>query len=598
MSLKKPEYVSDLIVYLLNGLGVDYVPLNPGATTRAIHESVVNFGGNRAPELITCCHEEIAVTMAEGYYLATGKPQVALLHDIVGLQHGTKPIYEAYLRNIPTIIVGGTGPMNAAHRRPWIDWIHTAHLQAQVVRDYVKWDDQPEGAQSVVESILRAYQIAMTEPKGPVYLCFDVELQESRLPQNFALPDLSRYRAPAPPAGNAADVAAAAKALLQGERPVLMVQDLGRTPGGAEAVQSLAELLGLPVITLGEGFSLANRHPLNVTGANAQLLEQADLVLAVDVKQLEAALTRPARTEGTAASAPQSEAAGHGRTYESLVSDHAKIIQVGLESYSTRAWTSSCGRLVPADLRILGSGAQVLGDLVRYCTEGIDGTLQERASERSASISAIHQSLRETSQERLREKLWEQRPSSTGRLAAEVWQAIKDEDWLLVHGSLSGWERRLWDVTERSRWIAAGGGTGTGMGLAMGAALAHRDSGKLCVSLQKDGDLLYSSSSLWTAAHHNIPMLVVMFNNKSYYQDAGHQMAVAKERNRSLDTANIGIGLEEPDTDFAMLARSFGLYGEGPVEDPDEIQAALKRGIEVVKEEHRTALINTITQPR
>lgn len=597
MSLEKPQYVSDLIVYLLNGLGVDYVPLNPGATTRSIHESVVNYGGNRAPELITCCHEEIAVAMAEGYYLATGKPQVALLHDIVGLQHGTKPIYEAYLRNIPTIIMGGTGPMNAAHRRPWIDWIHTAHLQGQLVRDYVKWDDQPEGAQSVVESILRAYQIAMTEPKGPVYLCFDVELQESRLPDNFALPDLSRYRAPAPPGGNAADVARAAQALLQAERPVLMVQELGRMPGGPEALQSLAELLGLPVIVLGEGFSLSNRHPLNVTGANVQLLEQADLLLAVDVKQLEAAITRAARTEGAAASA-QSGAAGHGRTYESILSDQAKVIQVGLESYSTRAWTSSCGRLVPADLRILGSGAQVLGDLVRYCTDGMDGTIQERSKKRSASISEIHQSLRETTQEHLREKVWEQRPSATGRLAAEIWEAIKDEDWLLVHGSLSGWERRLWDVTEKSRWIAAGSGTGTGMGLAMGAALAQRGSGKLCVNLQKDGDLLYSSSSLWTAAHHNIPMLVVMFNNKSYYQDAGHQMAVAKDRNRPVDTAHIGISLEGPDTDFAMLARSFGLYGEGPIEDPDEIQAALKRGIKVVKEEHRTALINTVTQPR
>ena len=443
MSLQKPEYVSDLIVYLLNGLGVDYIPLNPGATTRAIHESTVNYGGNKAPELITCCHEEIAVAMAEGYYLATGKPQVALLHDIVGLQHGTKTIYEAYLRNIPTIIMGGTGPVDVSYRRPWIDWVHTAHLQGQVVRDYVKWDDQPEGPQSVVESVLRAYQIAMTEPRGPVYLCFDVELQESRLPDGFSLPDLSRYRAPAPPAGNATEVAAAAKALLQAERPVLMVQDLGRTPGGAEAVQALAELLGLPVITLGDAFSLPNRHPLNVTGGNAQVLKDADLLLAVDVKQLEAAITRPARVEGAATSAAQPGGAGHGRTYESLILPQAKIIQVGLESYSTKAWTSSSGRLVPADVFILGSGAQVLSEMVRHCKDGMDGSVQKRASERSAKITETHQSIRQRFQEDLREKRWEQRPTSTGRLAAEVWEAIKDEDWVMVHPSLSGWERRL-----------------------------------------------------------------------------------------------------------------------------------------------------------
>ncbi len=328
------------------------------------------------------------------------------------------------------------------------------------------------------------------------------------------------------------------------------------------------------------------------------MLKDADLVLAVDVKQLEAALTRPARVEGATGSPAQSGGAGHGRTYESLIPDQAKIIQVGLESYSTRAWTSSCGRLVPADVFILGSGAQVLGELVRHCKEGMEGSLQKRASERSAKIMETHQSIRKRFQEDLRERRWEQRPSSTGRLAAEVWEAIKDEDWVLVHGSLSGWERRLWDVKDPARWIAGGGGTGTGMGVAMGAALAHKNSGKVCVNLQKDGDFLYSSSSLWTAAHHNIPMLVVMFNNKAYYQDAGHQMAVAKQRNRSLDTVKIGIGLEEPETDFAMLAKSFGLYGEGPIEDPDQVGAALKRGIKVVREEGRMALINTITQPR
>src|SRR5438128_6205303 len=196
MRLEKPEYVSDLVVYLLNRLGVEYVTLNPGATTRGMHESLVTYGGNVAPEVITCRHEEIAVAMAEGYYLATGKPQATLVHNIVGLQHASKAIYEAWLNQVPMIIIGGTGPLDSTHRRPWIDWIHTAQVQGQIVRDYVKWDDQPQGALSVAESILRAYQIAMTEPRGPVYLCLDVELQESRLPEDFTMPDLDRYRLP------------------------------------------------------------------------------------------------------------------------------------------------------------------------------------------------------------------------------------------------------------------------------------------------------------------------------------------------------------------------------------------------------------------
>ena len=211
MHLERPAYVSDLIVYLLHGLGIEYVTLNPGATTRGMHESLVTYGGNTAPEVITCCHEEIAAAMAEGYYLATGKPLATLVHNIVGLQHASKAIYESALRSTPMLVLGGTGPLDASHRRPWIDWIHTAQVQAQIVRDYVKWDDQPQGAQSVAESLLRAYQIAMTDPKGPVYLCFDVELQESPLPADFQLPDLAYYRPPAAPAGNAAVLAEAAR---------------------------------------------------------------------------------------------------------------------------------------------------------------------------------------------------------------------------------------------------------------------------------------------------------------------------------------------------------------------------------------------------
>src|SRR5215510_1945964 len=219
MSLGKPEYVSDLVVYLLNRLGVEYVTLNPGATTRGMHESLVTYGGNIAPEVITCSHEEVAVAMAEGYYLATGRLQATLVHDIVGLQHASKAIYEAWLNNVPMLIIGGTGPLDSTHRRPWIDWIHTAQVQAQIVRDYVKWDDQPQGALSVAESILRAYQIAMTEPRGPVYICLDVELQESRLPDSFVIPDLSRYRPPAPPSGNPDAVADAARALREARWP-------------------------------------------------------------------------------------------------------------------------------------------------------------------------------------------------------------------------------------------------------------------------------------------------------------------------------------------------------------------------------------------
>jgi acetolactate synthase I/II/III large subunit len=598
MSPGKPEYVSDLVVYLLNRLGVEYVTLNPGATTRGMHESLVTYGGNAAPEVITCSHEEVAVAMAEGYYLATGRPQVTLVHNIVGLQHASKAIYEAWLNNAPMIIIGGTGPQDSTHRRPWIDWIHTAQVQAQIVRDYVKWDDQPQGALSVAESILRAYQIAMTEPRGPVYLCLDVELQESRLPDGFAIPDLSRYRPPAPPSGNPEAIADAAKALREARWPVLLVEGLGRVPGGPEALQSLTELLGIPVIEQGSSFNLSNLHPLNVSGASVEVLKEADLVLTVGVKDIEAALTRPEPAAGIVPAGLPRAPAGYSRRHQSVIQEGTRLVRVGLQEYGIRSWTSSHGRLVPADIAILGSGPQVLRELTRLCESAMDGDLRRRIAERAAKAREIHAAVAAGAEKDLKERWWAQKPTSTARLAAEIWETIRGQDWVLAHGSLSGWERRLWEVTDGSRYIAGGGGTGTGMGVAMGVALAFRGTGKICVSIQNDGDLLYTPGSLWTAAHHHIPMLIVMFNNRSYYQDVGHQLAVTKMRQRSLDNVGVGVSLEGPATDFATLARSFGIYGDGPILDPEQIRPALERGLKVVKTNGAPALIDTVTQPR
>ena len=598
MSLERPEFVSDLVIYLLNELGVEYAPLNPGATIRGLHESVVNYGNNTNPELITCCHEELAVAMAEGFYLATGRPQVTLAHNIVGLQHASKAIYEAFLNNIPMIILGGTGPLDASHRRPWIDWIHTAQVQGQIVRDYVKWDDQPLGAQSVAESVLRAYQIAMTEPRGPVYLCFDVELQEARLPDDFVLPDISRYQVPASPQGNPEAVEEAAKALMAAENPVIVVEGLGRTPGGSETLQTLVDLVGAPVIEIGSAYNLPNSHPLNVTGANAEVLRDTDLVLAAGVSNLEAVLTRSVASASATAPVTPRGRSGYNRVFESSIPSGTKIIQIGLNDYGIKSWPSNYGRILATDTAILGDEIQVLKQITKVCQDSMDAGSRKRATDRNPKITKIHSDFYDGLHKEVKERLWDQTPTSTARLASEIWEVIKDEDWVLVHGSLSGWERRLWDVSDESRWVAGGGGTGTGMGVAMGAALAFRGTDKVCVSIQNDGDLLYTAGSLYTLAHHDIPMLVVMFNNRSYYQDVGHQTAVASNRERSVETVGIGVNIDAPFTDFATLAHSFGLAGIGPILNAEAIGPALKQGLEIVKNEKRACVIDTIVQPR
>jgi acetolactate synthase-1/2/3 large subunit len=247
---------------------------------------------------------------------------------------------------------------------------------------------------------------------------------------------------------------------------------------------------------------------------------------------------------------------------------------------------------------IVGEATQVLRELTRVCQDGMTGTVRNRVAARSARAQKIHRSVYDRFHKDLHERWWAQQPTSTARLAAEVWETIKGEDWVLAHGSLSGWERRLWEMSEATRCVAGGGGTGTGMGVALGVGLAFRGSGKVCVSIQNDGDLLYTPGSLWTAAAHDIPMLVVMFNNRSYYQDVGHQTAITKIRQRPLDQVGVGVNLDRPATDFAMLARSFHLYGDGPILDAEAIRPALARGLKAVKEEGRLALIDTITQAR
>ena len=598
MSDQTPRYVSDLIVQLLRDLGIEYVSMNPGATIRGLHESLVNYGGNRNPELVLCTHEELAVAMAAGYYFATGKPMASMVHAIAGLNHASIAVHGAWMARVPLLLLGGAEPFDAARRRPGVDWVHSAQVQAEVVRRYVKWDDTPVGVQSAIESLLRAYQVSMMEPRGPVYTCFEAELQESTLPADFTMPDLRRFRVSPTPAGNVGAVREAAKALVEAEWPVFIVEGMATEPGGVEALESLVGLLGSPVITVGTTFSLSNVHPLNVTGANDEVLKKADVVVAAGVHQLDVALKRPPQGSSELRDVAGDRAVHTRAGYVSRVSPSTKIIRVGMDDFFIRPWAAAHGRIVATDIAIPGSPAGVMQQLYEMC-EGslqVDGAAK-RVTARKAQVQRIHSMVREQSKIDPKNSLWDVRPVSTARLAAEMWQAIKDEDWVLVHGSLSGWERRLWEM-ERSRWVGAPAmGLGTGMGVAMGAALPYRAQRKVCVSIQRDGDFLFTPGSLWTMAHLQLPILTVMFNNRSYFQDEGHQRTMAQQRERSTETSRIGIRLEGPETDFATIARGFGIYAEGPVLDPNDIQPCLQRAVQKVKE-GRPALVDVVTQGR
>ena len=564
------RYGSDLIVDLLKVLGIEYVALNPGSSFRGIHDSLVNYESGRQPnpEIVLCCHEEIAVAVAHGYAKAAGKPMAAIVHDVVGLQHASMAIYNAWCDRTPILVMGGTGPMNTSKRRPWIDWIHTALVQGNLVRDFVKWDDQPIGIESIPSSMMRGYRIAMSDPPGPIYLCFDVTDQESTLSKEIPLPDPSKFRPPAPLQAETDAIKEVARLLAEAQNPVILADYLGRNKQAVSTLVELADLLSIPVIDLGARLNFPNTHSLNLTGKNRDLIANADVILGLDVMDLFGALVR--QDAATHATVPATKAS-------------CKVIHVTLADISMRGWTSDFQELAPVDLPIVANSRVFLPALLEEIKR--QGRFSKGAVEdRRKTFAAQHDEIRARWQSELKRR-WDERPISPPRLAHEVWEAIRNESWLLVAGGFRGWPSRLWDWDKPGLFLGGygGGGLGYGPGASVGAALHYRGTGTVCVNLQRDGELLYTTSALWTAANTQVPVLTVMTNNRTYYNDEEHQEKIAIARGRPPENKVVGMRMEKPPVDFGALARSFGISGEGPITEPDKIRPALDRALRVVK---------------
>ena len=577
------EYGSDLIVDMLKSLGIKYAALNPGASFRGIHDSLVNYNHNTNPEMIVCCHEEIAVAVAHGYAKATGEPMAAIVHDVVGLQHASMAIYNAWCDKTPVLVLGGTGPMDTTKRRPWIDWIHTALVQGNFVRDIVKLDDQPMSLGALPNSILRGYRVAMTEPKGPVYLCFDLDLQESRLPEAMAagMPAPDRFRPPVPLQAEQGAIEEAAAWLCEARNPLIIADYLGRNPRSMLSLVELAEALGAPVVDRGARHNFPNTHPLDLSGKEKELVAEADVILGLDVMDLYGALHRhDARTQ----------------TSTPAFQPGCKIINVTLADFAIKSWSTEFMELSPVDLPILAD-TSVFVPALTEAVKRRGGPERSVKDDRCRALEQRHREIRDESQAMLR-KRWDERPISPPRMAQEIWEVVKDEDWTLVAGAFRGWPRRLWDWEKPNAFLGGygGGGLGYAPGASVGAALGLKDTGTVCIDLQRDGDLLYTNSALWTAASYSVPLLMLMTNNRTYYNDEEHQERVAVARSRPVENKGIGMRMETPPVDFATLAKSFGVYSEGPVEDPADIQPAVRRALAVVKEERKPALVDVIIQ--
>jgi len=580
---------ADFMVDVIKSLGFEYLFANPGSSFRGLHESVINYGGNSAPEFITCCHEESSVAMAHGYAKIEGKPVVVFAHGTVGLQHAAMAIYNAYCDRVPVyIIIGNT--LDATKRRPGAEWDHSVQDAAAMVRDYVKWDDIPMSLQHFAESAVRAYKIAMTPPMMPVLLVADSELQENPIPEG-AKPRIPKLTLAAPPAADSGSVTEAARLLVQAEHPVIIVDRAARTQAGMESLVELAETMQAPVIDLGGRMNFPSRHPLNQTARRRRLIAEADVVLGLEVGDLWGAVN--------------SFRDQLHRTSRPIIKPGTKLVNITVGDLYMKANYQDIERYPEVDMDIAADPEASVPSLIDAIKRQVTADRKRTFQDRGAKLGSARQADLEQARADAA-YAWDASPISIGRMCAELWAVIKDEDWSLssfvgpVGGwPMSGWPLRLWAFEKHYQFIGGSGAVGIGYNApaSVGAALANRKHGRLTVNIQTDGDLMYAPGVLWTAAHHRIPILNIMHNNRAYNQEVMQVQDMANRHNRGIDRTKIGTTLQDPNIDFKKIAEGMGLYAEGPITDPKELGLAIRRAVAVVKR-GEPALLDVVTQPR
>ena len=542
---------SDAIAASLRALDVPFVALNPGASYRGLHDSLVNFLGNTRPQMLLVLHEEHAVAIAHGYYRAAERMMAACVHANVGLMHATMAIFNAWCDRAPVLVLGATGPVDAAKRRPWIDWIHTARDQGALVRDYTKWDDQPASVPAAQESLLRAALLARTAPCGPVYVCLDAALQESKIDALPALPDVSRYAPPQPPQPAPELVLRAAELLDRAQRPVILAGRVGRSEAAWRDRVRLAERLGARVLTnLKQAAAFPTDHPLHavpsstfLSPAGAEVLREVDVILSLDWVDV----------AGTLKSAYGSNEVP------------AKVIQVSVDLHSHRGWSMDHQGLPPVDCHLLAEPDVAVPLLLEAISRRTPASVP-------AKKPAVAQAAPAGSE------------LTVASLAAAVNAALGGADACILRTPLS-WDGAYRAVRHPLDFLGydGGAGIGSGPGMAVGAALALRGSNRLPVAIIGDGDFLMGVTALWTATHYRIPLLVVVANNRSFFNDELHQERVARERGRPVENRWIGQRIAEPDIDLAAMGRAQGAVGFGPVTEPKGLDAALRDAIDAVR---------------
>jgi len=573
---------ADFMLDAIKSVGIEYAAANPASSCRGLHESIINYGGNKNPELLTCCHEESSVGMSHGYAKIEGKPMMAMVHGTVGTQHATMAIYNAWCDRVPAIVILGN-EMDATARRSFVEWTHSAQDAAAIIRDYTKWDDAPTSLQHFAESFVRAYKIAMTPPFGPVAIIASGKLQEEPIEETgLRIPKLTPVLYPM---GDSGAVAEAAKLLVNAENPVIVAGRVAHSQEGMTLLAELADTLQAPVNDTRNRMNIASSHPFYNTGS----IPNADVILALEVEDTFMLTHRMSPLNRIGMEPPRK-----------IIKENAKVITITSADLFQRSNYQDFARYNEADMAIPGDAQTTLPSLIEACRKLITPDRRTAMQARGAKLAEQHKKNKENAitQATLG---WDSSPLAPSRISAELWAQIKNEDWSLVGNDafFGRWPTRLWTFDKHYQFIGGSGGEGVGYGApaAVGAALANKKHGRLTINIQNDGDLNYAPGVLWTGVHHNVPMLTIMNNNRGYHQEVMFVTTMAARANRDVSRAGIGTKLESPYISYAKMAEAYGAVGIGPITDPKDVGPAIKRGIEAVKR-GEPVVIDTVTQGR
>ncbi|MDX3896228.1 thiamine pyrophosphate-binding protein [Pusillimonas sp.] len=540
---------SDVLAEMLRRLDVPFVALNPGSSFRGLHDSLVNKLGNERPQMLLCLHEEHAVAVAHGYAKVTGEPLAVIMHSNVGLMHGSMAIFNAWCDRVPMLMFGATGPVDAALRRPWIDWLHTSRDQGALIRNFIKWDDQPASIEAAVEAMLRANLTTRTAPHGPTYVNIDVSIQEKQLDAMPELPDVGRYQTPLPAEPPAEGVKRAAQMLRTAESPVVLAGRVSRSTVDWARRVALVETLGAKVVTdIKVAAAFPTDHPLHrgkpahfLDQESMQVLAQADVILSLDWLDL----------------------AG---TLKQAKASSAKVIQISMDYQLHNGWGMEHQGLPGCDLH-LACPADVATHRIADALGVGEGT---QPAEQPA-LAAIRMPSEEA-------------PLDIMMLSAALGEGLAGECIAMVRLPL-GWAGETWHFRHPLDYLGTDGGAGigSGPGMLIGAALAMRGGNRLPVAVLGDGDFMMAASAFWTAARYNVPFVAVVANNQSFFNDEVHQERIAIARQRPVENKWIGQRIGDPDIDIAGIARAQGVAGIGPVHTAGELAIAVKSAVALAR---------------